>query len=277
MDSHWHQLTIGFADWHSAEHTGMHHLLPLFASAETEGVIAAWFFIRKAPHWRVRYQATNAARRMQSHMRSRLQVLQDTNLITEVIESAYEPETYAFGGVEAMTLAHRLWHRDSKHLMAYLTAAAYGSDRRRELSILLCTAMMRGAHLDWYEQGDVWARVADHRDPPDAVHALVPAVLRLMSVEAASVTAVGTPPALTADWVSAFTIVGSELSELASNGALHRGLRDVLAHHIIFAWNRFGLSATAQAMIATAAKTVVFGDDPARPLPKTPHSAEMHH
>lgn len=53
-----------------------------------------------------------------------------------------------------MDVAHHLFHQDSRHILDYLgseRAAASRSDRRRELSILLCTALMRGAGQDWYE------------------------------------------------------------------------------------------------------------------------------
>jgi hypothetical protein len=34
-------------------------------------------------------------------------------------------------------------------------------------------------------------------------------------------------------------------------------LRAVLAHHVIFAWNRIGLSHTTQSLLANVAKAVV--------------------
>ena len=55
---------------------------------------------------------------------------------------------------------------------------------------------------------------------------------------------------------------GSELADLSDSGQLHRGLRDVLAHHVIFAWNRIGLPYATQATLTAAAKTVIFGPDP---------------
>ncbi|MFC0438069.1 hypothetical protein ACFFG9_45330 [Kutzneria buriramensis] len=52
-----------------------------------------------------------------------------------------------------MATAHRLFHQDSKHILA----RTFGpGDRRREHTILLCSAMLRAAGQDWHEQGDVW-------------------------------------------------------------------------------------------------------------------------
>jgi hypothetical protein len=41
-------------------------------------------------------------------------------------------------------------------------------------------------------------------------------------------------------------------------GALDRGVRAVLAKHVIFAWNRLGLSHARQSILANVAKAVVF-------------------
>jgi thiopeptide-type bacteriocin biosynthesis protein len=75
----------------------------------------------------------------------------------------------------------------------------------------------------------------------------------------------GAALAWTGEWAAAYATAGRELASLAATGHLHRGLRDVLAHHVIFAWNRLGLPYTTQAILAATAKTVVFGPDPTTP------------
>jgi thiopeptide-type bacteriocin biosynthesis protein len=52
----WHQLNIHFADQPDAEQAAVIHLEPQLRQAEDHGVLAAWFFIRKAGWWRLRYQ-----------------------------------------------------------------------------------------------------------------------------------------------------------------------------------------------------------------------------
>lgn len=49
---------------------------------------------------------------------------------------------------------------------------------------------------------------------------------------------------------------------LAHQGELTRGLRAVLAQHILFAWNRAGIPAEHQALLATTAARVAFHTDP---------------
>ncbi len=265
----WRQVTVVFSDWASAERIAVAHLAPLLAAAEVEGLVASWFFVRKAPCWRVRYLPGGHAAAAQAYIHRRLEDLESKRHVEDVTEVVYEPETHAFGGIEAMASAHRLFHLDSRHLLAYLTDTRHlpGNRRRRELSIILCGTLLRAAGLDWYEEGDVWTRVADHREPPeqipaDRLHTLRSDLRRLMSADTASLLREGSPLAFAAGWTGTYAAAGRELADLAAGGLLHRGLRAILAHHIIFAWNRHGLPAATQAVLAHTAKAVVFGSDP---------------
>lgn len=268
----WHQVNITFPDWDQAEPIVLAHLAPHLAVAETEGAVDAWFFIRKRPCWRVRYQP--AAPRAEARIGQHLDDLTASRQIGGWTPAIYEPEVHAFGGTKAMAAAHRLFHGDSRCLLAYLQdEAGTGTGHRREISIMLCSILMRAAGQDWYEQGDVWARVAAHREPPPGHDPNTPgklhaAVHRLMSVDAESQMRENAPLARAARWADAYATAGRELAELATAGALHRGLRDILAHHVIFAWNRIGLPYPAQAVLAATGKTVVFGPDRAAPQPR---------
>jgi thiopeptide-type bacteriocin biosynthesis protein len=115
---------------------------------------------------------------------------------------------------------------------------------------------MRAAGLDLNEQGDVWARVAEHRAghlhrPPDAGtwHRFTGDVRHLLHGTART----------TGDWHAAYHEAGTSLHRLRATGKLTRGLRAVVALHAIFHWNRLGLPATTQAALAHAAKEAIFG------------------
>jgi thiopeptide-type bacteriocin biosynthesis protein len=268
----WQQANITFPDWIRAELSALAHLVPLLTAAEADGLISAWFFIRKHPVWRVRYRPAVSNDKIQAGIRRRFDHLAASGHIVGWTSSVYEPEVHAFGGTEAMDAAHRLFHCDSQNFLAYLASQDEGGpNHRRELSLLLCTLMMRAAHQDWYEQGDIWARVAAHqREQPAGVLAddrasqLILAVRRLLSVDAGYQLSHDTPLTRFNGWAGAYRAAGRELADLNANGHLHRGLRDVLAHHVIFAWNRLGLPSATQAVLAAAAKTAVFGPDPAQ-------------
>lgn len=263
----WQQVNIAFPDWSRAENTALARLTPLLRTAEDDGAINAWFLIRKRPYWRVRY-LPDAGTDTHVYIGRELDALTAAGHIADWTPAIYEPEVHAFGGAEAMAAAHRLFHRDSRGLLTYLQCedgAAGG--HRREMSLMLCSILMRSAGLDWYEQGDVWARVAAHRALPtaldqsstDRLHA---AVHRLITVDAEDQIREDGPLAHAAGWACAYTAAGQELAYLAASGALHRGLRDILAHHVIFAWNRIGLPYATQATLAATATTVIFGPDP---------------
>jgi thiopeptide-type bacteriocin biosynthesis protein len=263
----WRQANITFPDWAQAENTMSALIAPVLAAVEKEGLTGPWFFIRKHPCWRVRYQP--AAAEAEARIGQHLDQLAVGRKIGGWTTAIYEPEVHAFGGTKAMTAAHHLFHQDSRCLLAYLQEEyGQGAGHRREMSIMLCSILMRAAGQDWYEQGDIWARVAAHRDPPtgsdsDTPSSLHVAVRRLMSVDAESQMCAGAPLASAAQWAGTYAAAGRELAGLAAMGELHRGLRDVLAHHVIFAWNRIGLPYQVQVGLAATARTVVFGPNPA--------------
>ena len=173
-------------------------------------------------------------------------------------ERIYEPETWAFGGTEGMAIAHGLFCADSPAALA-----ATGAPGGKERAILLISAMTRAAALDPFETGDVWAKLAALRPPtgppPPERHAgAVAAMRRLLTADAAQRP--GAEPRW-ADRVAAFEDAGRQLAFLAADGLLTRGLRSILAHHLIFAFNRAGIPSRVQAAAAWLAVQAAFGDD----------------
>ena len=57
--------------------------------------------------------------------------------------------------------------------------------------------------------------------------------------------------------MTAFRHAGRSLAEAVRLGTLDRGLRQVLSYHVIFHWNRLGLSLRAQSALAWAARTAI--------------------
>jgi len=263
----WRQAAVRFADYETAEAVAS-PLADVMTSAENDGLITSWWFIRKAPSWRLRFRlATDAKERgaTAAAVFARLDALRDTGAITSWTETIYEPETHAFGGLTGMNLAHRLFHHDSRHIVTHLATLTGLGDLRRELSIMLCAAMMRAAGQDWYEQGDIWARVATLRSQPSDANApagrLDSRMRRLLTTDTAPgtpLTSTDGPLATFTNWADEFTHTGRDLHHLAADGTLERGLRGVLAHHVIFHWNRLGLHYPTQALLAHTAKAVIF-------------------
>jgi Lantibiotic biosynthesis dehydratase C-term len=58
-----------------------------------------------------------------------------------------------------------------------------------------------------------------------------------------------------------FTDAGRRFAVASSGTTLSRGLRAILAYTVIFHWNRLGLSATSQAVLARAASQAILPRD----------------
>ncbi|TQN27811.1 thiopeptide-type bacteriocin biosynthesis protein [Haloactinospora alba] len=261
----WRQYLITFDTRQEAEDLAAQELRSALATLETEDAITRWFFTRKFPQWRVRYQP--APQCAQHPLDQALEEWKARGRITEWTRGIYEPEEYAFGGPTAMDTAHTLFWHDSRTILEHLSRIPHGgTGQRRELSIMLCSLLMRSAGQDFYEHGDVWARVAEERSLPSGVsreqlHRLGSDLVRLILVDTGPKSPLlreGAPLEWLIPWAEAFSEAGRDLGEHARTGTLTRGLRAVLAHHVLFHFNRIGLSATTQSVLAHAAATAVF-------------------
>ncbi|MBV9143817.1 MAG: methyltransferase, FxLD system [Pseudonocardiales bacterium] len=259
--SGWRQLNLTCDHWQAAEHMAVTYLWPLLTDAEDAGIITAWWFVRKGGTWRVRLRPATSA-----FIDQTTTALIGQRTVRTWTEAIYEPETHAFGGPAGMDIAHDLFHADSRHLMDHLAHA--DQDHRREQAVILATRLLRAAAQDWYEQGDCWAQLATHRTPASAMVEPSPstsaAVQRLIT---ATTDTPGSPLHVSPSWVDAFERAGRCLADLAAHGTLTRGLRGVLTQHLLFLFNRHGVSVHDQYVLAAAASRIVFG--PASITPDT--------
>ena len=206
----WQQANVAFPDWDHAEDVAAARIAPRL---DADGLVSAWWFIRKHPCWRIRYQP--AVPEATASVERHLDELAAAGHITGWTRVVYEPEVHAFGGPEAMAAAHRLFHLDSRALLAYLRDQP-GGRHRREISLMLCSVMMRAARQDWFEQGDTWARVADRRKPPPGTALAGPglpaAVRHFLTTDAESQMRDGAPLGHCARWAPSWADTGRELS-----------------------------------------------------------------
>ncbi|MER8104622.1 methyltransferase, FxLD system [Kitasatospora sp. NPDC094016] len=273
MTTGWIQHDLAFTNPATVEQITAHHLTPVLAHAQNSGALEDWWYMRKKG-LRLRYRAAASA----PVVTALLDTLVDVGLVKGWATAVYEPETEAFGGPEAMEITHRLFHTDSRHLMARAAKPDPPALRSTEAFVVLVSAMLRSAGLDWYEQGDVWAKFAAERPAPPALAperaaALTAAMRRLMTVDTRRLSRPGEPLAGHAGWVDAFEQTGQDLVRLARDGLLTRGLRAVLAHLMIFHANRAGLPVEHQSAAAARALDAVFhsgeGLKPSQPTIRT--------
>jgi len=81
------------------------------------------------------------------------------------------------------------------------------------------------------------------------------------------------PLTFAAPWAAAFDETGRRLGAAARDGTLQRGLRNILAHHVIFHWNRLGLASRTQGILARAARDTVM-NPPASSPPAVRHTED---
>lgn len=252
-NSEWYQLAIEFADGSMSESVGAACLGPRLDLLQAQGVVKGWWFMRKPPGWRLRLRTTDRAA-----VDRTLRELAEARSIARWWSAIYEPETFAFGGPNGIDIVHELFCADSRGVLDYARKETPGLGRR-ELSLLLISALLREAGLDWFERGDVFQRVAEIRPAPSAGHAsamqaLAPKMQALLQAaqQADSALLTGTM-AFAEPWFIAYEVAGRQLGDAAAQGHLDRGPRAVLTHVLIFHWNRLGLSAAAQGVLAHAA------------------------
>ncbi|WP_329614150.1 thiopeptide-type bacteriocin biosynthesis protein [Streptomyces brevispora] len=258
----WWHAYLHFTDWAIADATFTTYVLPVLRDAEAAGAIDGWWYTRKHPCWRLRL-------RVRPTIGAKLTVGDDLDRLVadghlqRWWPGMYEPETAAFGGAAGMTTAHALFITDSREAQQ-LRQRGNLAVGPRELSVLLCTLMMRAAGLEWYEQGDVWHRVIteEHRSaitdvPADSLDARAQEIRLLLIADSNALLRPGGPLEPAAEWAAAFRDAGQKLGHAVQDGTLDRGLRQVLSYHVIFHWNRLGLSMRGQSILAWAARAAI--------------------
>lgn len=256
----WLHVGLRFHDWAASEQVMTTEVAPRLDEMTRSRMHRGWWFLRKHPEWRVRICDGDPAA-----MRGLLDKVQADGIIAGWQPGTYEAEAHAFGGPLGMDIAHDLFCADSHGVLNYarVDTPLIG---RRELSVLLISAMLAAARLDWFERGDVVARVAGMRPAPpgdsQARLAELAGQLRpLLAISAEAVAGPCGPVAFASDWLAAFTDAGRRYADATADRALTRGLRAILPHTVIFHWNRLGLSATAQGILATAARDAYLPPD----------------
>lgn len=112
----WYQVHVQFSEWVAAKNAAATGLGPRLQRLQDTGVIAAWWFIREAPCWRLRMKPGHDVERaeMKTSANSILDGLMTAGLISRWQQTRYEPETVAFGGRSGMDIAHDLFCSDSR-------------------------------------------------------------------------------------------------------------------------------------------------------------------
>lgn len=255
----WYQVRVQFPDWSTAEKIGAERLGPRLDHLRSDGAVGGWWFLRKHPCWRLRLHGADTAA-----VDHELGELTAAGVLARWWPTVYEPETAAFGGPAGMGTIHDLFCADTRGVLDCVRHDACGLGRR-ELSLLLISGLLHAAGLDGFECGDVFDRVARLRSTQAEADTVriehlaqhVRVFLSIPDLPNSELFTSGGPVAHAAPWLAAFQTAGHRLGDAATQGRLERGLRAILTHVLIFHWNRFGLSAATQGILARAATTAL--------------------
>jgi len=266
----WQQVNIEFTDYPTAQRTFLTHLFPPLHEACDAGTVGAWWFVRKAPCWRLR--VAHGPHAMSECASQPLHEALDGAVSWGVVKrwwpAPYEPETVAFGGADGMRIAHALFHSDSVGVLNYLCGPAAEDSvplDAKATSLIITTLFLRAAGQEWSEQGDVWARVEAKRPlpddiPPEKVTAMTGTVRELLTADTEPALTVGNSLAPLAGWSDAVKHGGRTLGDTGREGRLALGTRSVLARHILFHFNRMGFTTRQQAIWSRAAREAILGN-----------------
>jgi thiopeptide-type bacteriocin biosynthesis protein len=240
----WHAVRIVFADRAQAETTMATIVAPVLDTLCASRRSVGWWFRREPHAWRIYLHNPDLATAGQAIRR-----LGRTGTVAATVPEPYTLDPQPFGGLSGAAIAQDLFVVESRAVLGYARFADPPLGRR-ELSVAVLDTLMVAARLAWAARGDVYTRLA-------ATHPNVdPAGARRLGAELlASLTdpALDLAAASTAAWTDGCAAAGKRLADATDNGLLTRRLVDVLATIVNAQWNRLGMPATTQAVLAHAA------------------------
>lgn len=178
--------------------------------------------------------------------------------IEGITQSVYEPEVCLFGGEAGMKLAHEFFSIDSEFILKFLSHIDI--DKLISLdsvSLWLWQSLIKEMNFDLYERWDIWNKVWQLRRFEETESSSTQhyqeklSKLFLLNLETIS-DPVGQHIAL---YNSMYIKWGKKLVQSDRNGLLNRGIRQLIAIHIIFSWNRMGFGNEKQRILASIMKS----------------------
>lgn len=262
--ANWVQINLTFPDYSTAENAMLNAVWPALRQLD----IDRWWFLRKRPHWRLRLRpATNTTTAsLLDQVAAALEPIRSRQIIETWSIARYEPETTAFGGTYGMRAVHDIFHADSNGYLEFRKATRHRPDQSpnpKLVSLLICTHMFKATGIERPEHGDIWARVAEQRPPVTSgtgLASLTAKVSTALRVDLRQLTATDPSFSSAEAWTININECGRRLGDLWRAGTIDAGIRGILARTVIFHWNRIGLQAQQQSLLAAAARDAVLGE-----------------
>ena len=145
----WHELAAVLEEWRGAS------------------LFHRFFFMRKPPGLRLRWQGPEVHDILQPQLKAWLAGLEEVGVIRSFSFPPYQPEVDRFGGPVGMDIAHEHFDEDSAIALAYeaLDDRRRGEVSRHVISAAICSDLFRRALNDRQEIAGAWTDLAsDARD-----------------------------------------------------------------------------------------------------------------
>jgi thiopeptide-type bacteriocin biosynthesis protein len=223
----------------------------LVKDLEKSGQLQSYFFMRKDPGLRLRFCLGAGAGGAISAVESSLETLRKAKAVAKWVPSVYEPETYKFGGPEAMAAVHEHFYGDSSAWWRWEKLKRAG--RTRIESRLLSASVLNhlfAAFLDGPEEvWDVWCRLATLHGASIVSEGERPVVL---GIDDLLDRVTPDEQRILRSYASINRSLARRFRVLGAKGKLLYVNRLVLPHVAIHHWNRYGFSPDHRASIFTA-------------------------
>lgn len=253
----WIQFSVATA--HSAAHEPslLKQIRDLVHRLLDETAINNFFFLRKPPGLRLRFEATESAAAIRSRVDREVGSWKADSAIDGHWAGVYEPESRLFGGEGSMRHVHALFTLDSLLWLEHFAGTTSGPSTAVDVwdqSFAAIRALLAGLGVVGWEDIGVWQYIVNdtgRRLEPGQVAAADDAALRSSVIdtwEAAGPTA-SVAPRLTAGIREA---AARWRAGYFDRSGARIGPRQAAAYVVIHHWNRANLSPVQQATVAMA-------------------------
>ncbi|MGW4029827.1 thiopeptide-type bacteriocin biosynthesis protein [Streptomyces sp. NPDC004838] len=211
--------------------------------------ISCFFFVRKPPGLRLRFQLTGPRGATEGRIRECCDGLVERRLVERWFASVYEAEVFKLGGPEAVEAVHAHFSADSRAWWRWERVSRGAAIDTRLLSVAVLNDLFLRFLEHPEEIWDVWCRIASLHgasvtEKGGAVP--VPTMERIIS-------RVGTEEsAILHDYSLANATMATRFGELHEQGRLLFAYRFVLPHIALYHWNRYGFAPSDRALMFTA-------------------------
>jgi thiopeptide-type bacteriocin biosynthesis protein len=274
MTDDWLQVNVALTRLDGSQASAIDSARALFASIDPlleqwrrDDELECFFFQRKPPDVRLRFQGAGMSRGVSRGLSTVLDELSDRGWVDRWFVSVYEPEARKFGGRGACDAAHAHFDADTAAWVTFdrLVSAAPDADPLDSIRVAVALAeeMFRQVVGDPAEVWDVWCNLADLVGAAGAMPAPLPERLELGLLPEVVARLPLNVGAVVGSMATAAADLAARLDDEREGGRLGAGLRAILPFIAQYDLQRWGLAGEMQAGVALARAAAL---DPHRDL-----------